>query len=165
MINGFAAEQILFNLINNSSKIKGLKLPSSEELITIASSCKLGRQRIFSATPYLLQEYGIDYRNAQTNQLTTVIDWKLVPSRVILDYIFAIDVVVNILGFVVAIDVTTNPNSIEDKQVKLTKLKPLWRQLGIVQACICYVNNTKSQNLWQSLKSVTKQSQVTAFSL
>ena len=115
MINGFAAEQILFNLINNSSKIKGLKLPSSEELITIASSCKLGRQRIFSATPYLLQEYGIDYRNAQTNQLTTVIDWKLVPSRVILDYIFGIDIVVSILGFVVAIDARANASKMWGK--------------------------------------------------
>ena len=165
MINGYAAEQILFNLIKNSSKIKGFKLPSSEELIKIASSCQLGRQRICSAQPHLIKEYGVDYRNAQTNQLTTVIDWKLVPSRVILDYIFGIDIVVNILGFVVAIDATVNPDSIEDKQLKLTKLKPLWRQLGIDQACICYVNNTKSQNLWQSLKSVTKQSKVTAFSL
>ena len=165
MINGYAAEQILFNLINNSPKIKGFKLPSSEELIHIASSCQLGKQRIKSATPYLLQEYGVDYRNAETNQLTTVIDWKLVPSRVILDYIFGIDVVVNILGFVVAIDATANPNSIEDKQLKLTKLKPLWKQIGIDKACVCYVNNTNSPNLWQSLKSVTKQSQVTAFSL
>ena len=115
MINGFAAEQILFNLINNSSKIKDFKLPSSEELITIASSCKLGRQRIFSATPYLLQEYGIDYRNAQTNQLTTVIDWKLVPSRVILDYIFGIDIVVSILCFVVAIDARANASKMWGK--------------------------------------------------
>jgi hypothetical protein len=73
--------------------------------------------------------------------------------------------VVNILGFVIAIDVTANPNSIEDKQLKLTNLKTLWKQIGIDQACICYVNNTNSTNLWQSLKSVTKQSKVTAFSL
>ena len=52
MINGYAAEQILFNLIKNSSKIKGFKLPSSEELIKIASQSKLGRKRIKSATPY-----------------------------------------------------------------------------------------------------------------
>ncbi len=165
MINGYAAEQILFNLIKTSSKIKRFKLPSSEELIEIASSCQLGRQRIKSAQSHLIKEYGVDYRNAQTDQLTTVIDWKLVPSYVILDYIFGIDIVVNILGFVVAIDVTANPNSIESKQLKLTKLKPLWKQIGIDQACICCVNNTNSTNLWQSLKSVTKQSKVTAFSL
>ncbi|MGB5769130.1 MAG: hypothetical protein WBM32_04565 [Crocosphaera sp.] len=116
MINGFAAEQILFNLINNSSKIKGFKLPSSEELIKIASSCKLGRQRIKSAQPHIMKKYSVDYRNAETNQLTRVIDGKLVPSIVILDYIFGIDIVVNILGFVIAIDITANPNTIEDKQ-------------------------------------------------
>ncbi|MGB5592485.1 MAG: hypothetical protein WBM62_00400 [Crocosphaera sp.] len=165
MLNGFAAEQILFNLLNNSSKIKGFKIPSSEELIKIASNCQLGRQRIKSAQPHIIKEYGIDYRNSQTSQLTRVIDWKLVPSSVILDYIFGIDAVVNILGFVIAIDVTANPNAIEDKQLKLTKLKTLWKQIGIDQACVCYVNNANSTNLWQSLKSVTKQSQVIAFSL
>ncbi len=165
MLNVLTAEQILFNLLNNSSKIKGFKIPSSEELITIASSCQLGRKRISSAQPHLIKEFGVDYRNTETNQLTRVVDWNLVPSRVILDYIFAIDIVVNILGFVVAIDVTTNPNSIEDKQLKLTNLKPLWKQIDIDQACICYVNNTNSTNLWQSLKSVTQQSKVTAFSL
>ena len=165
MINGFAAEQILFNLINNSSKIKGFKLPSSEDLIKIASSSKLGRKRIRSATPHLIKEFGIDYRNSKNNQLTRVLDWKLVPNAIILDYIFGIDAVVNVLGFVVAIDATSNRNTIEDKQLKLTKLKSLWKQIGIDKACVCYVNNTNYTNLWQSLKSVTKQTKVTAFSL
>ncbi len=165
MINGFAAEQILFNLIKNSSKIKGFKLPSSEELIKIASSSKLGIKRIKSATPYVLEEFGVDYRNSETNQLTRVIDWRVVPNTIILDYIFGIDAVVNVLGFVVAIDATSNQNTIEDKQIKLTKLKSLWKQIGIDKACVCYINQTNYTNLWQSLKSVTKQSKVIAFSL
>ena len=165
MINGFAAEQILFNLIKNSSKIKGFKLPPSDKLIKIASNSKVGRQRIKSAQPHLIKEYGVDYRNSKTNELTRVLDWKLVPSSVILDYIFGIDAVVNILGFIVAIDATTNPNIIEDKQLKLTTLKSLWKQIGIDQACVCYINNTNSTNLWQSLKSVTKQNKITTFSL
>ncbi|CCQ57306.1 hypothetical protein CWATWH0005_3822 [Crocosphaera watsonii WH 0005] len=37
--------------------------------------------------------------------------------------------------------------------------------MGLTGSCICYVNNINSQNLWQSLKLVTKQSKVTAFSL
>ncbi|MGB5594573.1 MAG: hypothetical protein WBM62_11145, partial [Crocosphaera sp.] len=75
-----------------------------------------GRQRIKSAQPHIMKKYSVDYRNAETNQLTRVIDGKLVPSIVILDYIFGIDIVVNILGFVIAIDITANPNTIEDKQ-------------------------------------------------
>lgn len=165
MINGFAAEQILSNLITNSKKIKGFNIPSSKELIKIASSSKLGRQRISSATPYLIKEFGVDYRNSQTNQLTRILDWKLVPSSVILDYVFGIDAVVNILGYVIAIDVTANPNIIKNKQLKLSELQPLWKQLGINNACVCYVNNANPTRLWQSLKSVTKQSQVIAFSL
>ena len=73
MINGYAAEQILFNLIKNSSKIKGFKLPSSEELIKIASNSQVGRQRIKSATPHLIKEFGIDYRHPSTNQLSSII--------------------------------------------------------------------------------------------
>ncbi len=165
MINGYAAEQILFNLIKNSSKIKGFKLPSSEELIKIASNSQVGRQRIKSATPHLIKEFGIDYRHPKTNQLSRIIDWEIVPNTIILDYIFGIDTVVNILGFVIAIDVTVNSSKIEEKQQKLTKLKPLWQQLSIDNACVCYINNTNSTNLWQSLKSVAKTSKVLAISL
>lgn len=165
MINGFAAEQILFNLISKSSKIKGCLLPSSEELIKMASQSQLGRKRIKSAIPYLLEEFGVDYRHPKTNQLSRIIDWAMVPNTIILDYIFGIDTVVNILGFVIAIDVTVNSNKIEEKQHKLTKLTPLWQLIGIDKACVCYVSNTKADSLWQSLKSVTKQSKVTTFSL
>ncbi len=165
MINGFAAEQIILNFIKNSSKIKGFKIPSSEKLIKIASSSKLGRKRIKSATPYLIKEFGVDYRHPKTNQLSRIIDWKIVPNTIILDYIFGIDTVVNILGFVIAIDVTVNSSKIEEKQQKLTKLKPLWQLIGIDNACVCYVSNPHPNPLWQCLKSVTKQSQVTAFSL
>ena len=164
MINGFAAEQILSNLITNSKKIKGFKLSSSEQLIRIASSSKLGRQRIKSAQPYLLKEFGIDYRHPETHQLSRIIDWKLVPNSIILDYIFGIDAVVNVLGFVIAIDVTTNPNALAEKQCKLSCLKPLWKQLGIDKACVCYVNNPNSTSLWDSLKTVTKQEKVIAIS-
>ncbi|EAZ88602.1 hypothetical protein [Crocosphaera chwakensis] len=165
MINGYAAEQILFNLIKNSPKIKGFKLPSSEELINIASQSQLGRKRIKSATSFLLEEFGVNYRHPKTNQLSRVLDWQMVPSSIILDYIFGIDTVVNILGFTIAIDVTVNSNKIEEKQQKLTNLKPLWQEIGIDKACVCYVSNPNSNCLWQSLKSVTKQSQVTTFSL
>ncbi|MEM8777572.1 MAG: hypothetical protein AAGF26_01610 [Cyanobacteria bacterium P01_G01_bin.49] len=165
MINGFAAEQILSNLIANSKKIKGFQLPSSQALIKIASSSPLGRQRLASAQPYLLEEFGIDYRHSKTNKLLRTINWKLVPSSVILDYIFGIDAVINVLGFIIAIDVTANPKAIGKKQRKLSLLKPLWKQVGIDKACICYVKNQSPTTLWNSLKTVTKQEKVIAFSL
>jgi hypothetical protein len=165
MINGFAAEQILSNLITTSKKIKGFKLPSSEELIKIASQSELGRKRLNAAHPHLLKEFGVDYRHTEMNQLSQIIDWKLVPNTLILDYIFGIDAVVNVLGFVIAIDVTVNLNAIEEKQHKLSLLKPLWQQVGIDKACICYVNNPSPINLWHSLKTVTKQNQVLVISV
>ena len=165
MLNGFAAEQILSNLITNSPRIKGFQIPSSEELIKIASSSQLGRKRISSAVPYLLEEFGLNYRHPETNRLSRVIDWKLVPSSIILDYIFGIDAVVNVLGFIIAIDVTVNSNALEDKQHKLSWLRPLWQKIGIDQACVCYLENPSPTNLWNSLKRVSKQDKVLAISL
>lgn len=162
MINGFAAEQVLFKLITNSKKIKSFQLPSSEKLIKIASQSQLGRNRIQAAYPYLLSEFGVNYRNTKNNRLTQVIEGNLVPNTVILDYIFGIDTVVNILGYVIAIDVTVNPNKIEEKQAKLTLLKPLWQQVGIDKACVCHLKHQSPLSLWTSLKKVTKQSKVSA---
>jgi hypothetical protein len=164
MINGFAAEQIVFNLIKSSPKIKSFKLPTSEELINIASQSSLGRKRIKSAYPYLLEEFGVNYREENTNQLRQAFDWKLVPNTIILDYIFGIDAVVYILGFVVAIDVTANPNTLEEKQQKLTLLKPLWQRVGIDKACVCYVNKLEI-DLFNRLKTVIKQDKVLAILL
>lgn len=165
MINGFAGEQILSNLIKLTPKIKKFQIPSSLDLIKIASSSRLGRQRIKAAQPYLLSEFGVNYREQQINKLTVILDWKLVPNTVILDYIFGIDAVVNILGYVVAIDVTVNPQEIENKQQKLTRLEPLWQQLGIDKACVCHLKSSTTSNLWNSLKTVINEPQVIAILL
>ena len=165
MLNGFAAEQRVFDLINKSRKIKGFKLPSSEKLIKIASQSKLGRKRIKSATSYLLQEYGVDYRHPETNQLSRILDWEIVPNTVILDYVFGIDAVVNVLGFIIAIDVTINSNAIEKKQQKLSRLRPLWQQAGIDKACVCYFKSESPNNFWNALKTVTKQDKILAISI
>ena len=165
MINGFAGEQIFSNLIKLTPKIKRFQIPSSIELIKIASSSRLGRQRIKAAQPYLLSEFGINYRLQKSNKLTVIIDWECVPNTVILDYIFGIDVVVNILGYVVAIDVTANPQEIENKQQKLARLEPLWQQVGIDKACVCYLTSSTTPNLWNALKAVITQPQVIAISL
>ena len=152
MIAGFAAESILLKLIKGCPKFKPFKLPDSHTLISIAQSTKIGRRRLELARPYLASEYGIS-----SNQN----EWYRVPGAALLDYIFGLDRVVNILGYTVAIDVTANPEAIEEKVAKLQQLKPLWEALGIDRACICHVSQGQSQtSLWDSLKATLKSEQV-----
>ncbi|WP_013325647.1 hypothetical protein [Gloeothece verrucosa] len=164
-MNGFAAEQTFQRLVHNCHKIKTFKLPTSKELINIAISTNIGKRRIISAVPYLHKEFGIIVRNPKTEQLNNIIDWEQIPSTVILDLIFGIDAIVNICGYVVAVDVTANPESVKDKVAKLSRLKPMWSKLGIDQACACLVTDTESPNLWLILKSVIRSQQVISISI
>lgn len=155
MINGFAAEQSFRRLVAGCRKIKSFKLPSSIELVKIASSTELGKRRLALAQPHLLKEFGIDYRHPRTGKLSRSIHWHQVPPRLILDYVFGIDAVVMIAGYAIAVDVTANPNAIEDKVAKLFELKPLWQPLGIDNACACLVSG-HSEEIWPALKSVIR---------
>ncbi|ACK73945.1 hypothetical protein PCC7424_5362 (plasmid) [Gloeothece citriformis PCC 7424] len=164
-MNGFAAEQTFARLIKGCHKIKSFKVPTSKELINIAISTSIGQKRIKSAIPHLHKEFRIIIRNPNTQQLHNIIDWEQIPPTVILDLIFGIDAIVNICGYVVAVDVTANPQALEDKVNKLNKLKPMWRKLGIDKACACLVTGTSSPNIWQSLKSVIRCDRVAAITI
>lgn len=155
MINGFAAELAFARLVANCRKIKPFKLPSSVELVKIANSTLLGKRRLASAKPYLFKEFGIEYRNPRTRKLSRSIHWHQVPPRLILDYVFGIDAVVMIAGYAIAVDVTANPNALEEKVAKLKLLKPLWQQLGIDNACACLLTENCGE-IWYSLKSVIR---------
>jgi hypothetical protein len=164
MINGFAAEQIVERTIAQCPKIKSFKVPSSVELVKIAQSCPLGRQRMAKAKPYLLREFGISYRNIGTGQVQESLDWHQVPPKHLLDCVFGIDLIVTVLGYAIAIDVTANQEDIEFKLEKLKRLKPLWKALNLDLACVCLVANSQP-NLWTAMRSLTRQQEVCAIEI
>ena len=152
MICGFAAETLLHQKIKACPQFKPFKLPSSDALIKMALATQLGRNRLALAQPHLEKEYRLNHQKPE---------WEVVPAQIILDYVFGIDNIVCFLGYAVAIDVTTNPNAIDEKVNKLQALKPLWQQLGIDRACICHVSQGQStSSLWDSLKQTIKTQQI-----
>ncbi|WP_013325700.1 hypothetical protein [Gloeothece verrucosa] len=164
-MNGFAAEQTFQRLVHNCQKIKTFKLPTSKELINIALSSSVGKQRVKSAIPHLHKEFRIIIKNPNTQQLNNIIDWEQIPPTVILDKIFGIDSIVNICGYTIAIDITANPSAVEDKVSKLSHLKPMWSKLGIDKACACLVSDTESPTLWSILKSVIRSEKVISITI
>jgi hypothetical protein len=69
-----------------------------------------------------------------------------------------VDCVVTLLGYVVAIDVTVDSTAVYSKQSKLTKLRPLLRQLGIDSVGVFYADG--SLDIWEKLKAVAKSREV-----
>lgn len=158
IINGFSAEVFLNNWVANCHKIKPFKLPSSREIVNLANSSEIGKIRLEKAKLYLIKEFGIYYRSQ--NQIYLSFDWEQVPSQVILDYVFGIDLVFSYLGYVIAVDVTVNPKTIDGKVRKLHRLKHLWEKLAIDKACICLITNTNTENILASLKTIIKSSKL-----
>ena len=157
-ISGIAAESQLLLAIKNSSKIKFWQLPSTSKLLKIAQSSSFGRRRLAMAIPQLQREYGLPVRNSQTDRSSLSFSWEDVPPSVVLDKIYGIDVIVCILGYVVAIDVTANPNVCQQKKTKLTQLRPLLDQLGIDSVGVFCAD--ESWEIWDRIKAIAKSSEV-----
>lgn len=151
-ISGIAAESQFLLAIKNSSKIKFWQLPSTSKLLKIAQSSSFGRRRLAMAIPQLQREYGLPVRNSQTQQSTLSFSWEDVPPSVVLDKIYGIDVIVCILGYVVAIDVTTDPKICQQKKAKLTQLRPLLDQLGIDSVGVFCAD--ESWEIWDRIKAI-----------
>jgi len=75
-----------------------------------------------------------------------------------LDKIYGIDVIVCILGYVVAIDVTTDPKICQQKKAKLTQLRPLLDQLGIDSVGVFCAD--ESWEIWDRIKAIAKSAEV-----
>jgi len=110
------------------------------------------------AIPHLQQEYGSPVLNSQTDQSSLSFSWEDVPPSVVLDRVFGVDVIVSILGYVVAIDVTANPNATQQKKAKLTQLRPLLEQIGIDSVGIFCAD--ESWEIWDRIKAIAKSSEV-----
>ncbi len=153
---GYAGEQIF------SRQLKAARLPKIEfdsvQLIEIAQSFPIGKERLVQAMPYLLSEYG---RQAGKQ---FKIDWQNVPASVILDYVYGIDNIFNFRGWTIGIDVTVNPNAIADKSVKIQKLKPLWSAIGVDYGAIALIKESCSvEETTAALRLIIKGATVIEF--
>ena len=157
-ISGIAAESQLLLAIKKSSKIKFWHLPSTLELLKIAQSSSLGRRRLAMAISHLQQEYGIPVLNSQTDHSSLSFSWEDVPPSVVLDRVYGIDVIVSILGYVVAIDVTTDPKLCHQKKTKLKQLRPLLDKFGIDSVGVFCAD--ESWDIWDRIKAIAKSSEV-----
>lgn len=143
----------------------------STALIKIAQQSALGRKRIELARPYLTAEYG---RNARqpNGQYLTKLDWSDIPPSVVLDYVYGIDFVINFRGWCLGIDVTANPNAVDDKQSKLDGLQQMWKAIGIDHTAVFVVRlpcsrpaSLETTLLVQQLKQVLRGKQVLELAL
>ena len=129
---GYAGEQIFSRLLL-AARLQLIEF-DSVQLIEIAQSFPIGKERLVQAMPYLLSEYG---RQAGKQ---FKIDWQNVPASVILDYVYGIDSIFNFRGWTIGIDVTVNPEAVYDKSQKLKRLKPLWSAIGIDYGAIALIH-------------------------
>ncbi|MGF1489839.1 MAG: hypothetical protein ACFBSE_22360, partial [Prochloraceae cyanobacterium] len=119
MINGYAGECIFTRKIAETPTIKSYRI-DSKTLIANALKSQTGRSRLKTAAPYLKKEFGINVR--QKDQFLLQFDWNLVPASVILDRVYGLDFCFSFLGYVIAIDVTVDPDAIEEKLSKQKRL-------------------------------------------
>lgn len=133
-ICGYAGEQI-FDRQLKSARLQKIEF-DSVELIKIAESLPVGRERITQAMPYLLSEYGKQLGKKFT------IDWQNVPACIILDYVYGIDSLFTFRGWTIGIDITVNPNAIADKNAKIKRLKPLWSAIGVDYGAIALIRRS-----------------------
>ncbi len=155
-ICGYAGEQMF------SRQLKAARLPKIEfdsvQLIEIAQSFSIGKERLVQAMPYLLSEYG---RQAGKQFR---IDWQNVPASVVLDYVYGIDSIFNFRGWTIGIDVTVNPNAIADKNAKIQRLKPLWSAIGVDYCAIALIHkNCSVEETTAALRLIIKGATVIEF--
>lgn len=135
-MNGQVAEYAWSRLLKSAS-ISTVQFDSLT-LINIAKQSELGKRRIKFALSYILKEYGHSVRQLD-GTFKTKVSWSNVPASVILDYIYGIDSVFSYRGWVLAVDVTVNEDSIRDKQGKLEGLRPMWSAIGIDKVAIAHL--------------------------
>lgn len=157
IINGFAGEAIFTRKIAQLPTIKSYQI-ASKDLIKNALKSKLGRRRLELAAPFLKREFGINVRHNE--KIILQFDWNLVPASIILDRVYGIDFCFWFLGYIVAIDVTVNPNYIEQKLNKQQQLNKLYQQIGIDKIAVCQVGAKGENNLKPLLKQIIRGAKV-----
>ena len=121
LLSGDAAEVCLFKAISASKKIKLAKL---EGVLKKCKSSAVGRKYLEQAFPYLAEEFGV-YTRIRGEEVL-IINESDIPERVFVDWALGIDQVVNYMGHIVGIDITTNPEAIDKKLYKKQALSEVY---------------------------------------
>ncbi len=135
MLCGFAAETALQNLVSQHRRLKPLRF-NTLQVLEVARSHPIGLKRLEAAEPHLKAQYGIPLKNGKIHLI-----WESVPASVLLDYVLAVDVAFGFLGWNYALDVTTNPQAVDEKYRKLKKLRPLFERLEIERVGVCLLQS------------------------
>ena len=138
---GWVGENALNRAIASTSTVKPVSF-SNRQLLSLAKSTPIGRQRLKAALPFLLKEFGIPIKKEESQSNELILDWETLPTTIILDYIFGLDATVNFRGWLVGIDATTISHAVDDKLAKLNWLKPLWQPTGIDHTAVCLMSKT-----------------------
>ena len=157
MINGNDAENLFNCKLLQTPTVKPWKI-KTKDLIKVALQSKLGRRRLEYAKPFLRKEYGINVR--YNDAFILEFDWSLVPASEILDRVFGIDFCFSFLGYIVAIDVTVNPEATEEKLNKQRQLRKLYQAIGIDKTAVCLVQNQGKNDLKTLLKQIIRGAKV-----
>lgn len=127
-IAGYVGE-FCFSRLLAACKINSVSFDSLH-LIKVARQSSIGRERIRLAQPYLLSEYGTPIRD-RDGKYQLELKWDLIPAQVILDRVYGLDAVINFRGWIIGVDITTDPEALIQKRQKLNFLAPLWKCIGI----------------------------------
>jgi hypothetical protein len=149
LLNGDAAEACLFKAASESKKIKIVRL---EGVLKKCKSSSVGRKYFDQSLPYLVEEFG-DSRKIGSKKIL-IIDESDIPESIATDLVLGLDLVINYMGHIIGIDVTTNPEYIEKKLRKKRALSDVYsRDFDIDHALILVVSERFS---FKELEKVIK---------
>jgi hypothetical protein len=120
-LNGQAAEHRIKALCA-VAKCKPQPLPTTREMVQVLESTTFGRARLGTCQKWLMREFSQDGR----------FSYEMVPPSEFLDRVLGIDLLVNYMGYIVAIDVTVNGSSakLESKFQTHKFLRKAYKALG-----------------------------------
>jgi len=154
ILSGHLEETRFTNKLKQISRVKPFT-PDRASLMETAFNTKLGKHRVATAKPHIIKKYGI-LRRTESGKSYQEINWDNVPTKTILDRIYGIDSTFQFFGYNCGIDVTSNPDKVNNKISKLRWLKPLFEAVGIEQTAVCLIERNGKTNLTTALKQVIR---------
>ncbi len=154
-LNGYAAEMNLHRAILDSKKTNFIDLDGSFLADAIESDWA-GLKHLKSAEINLIEEFGV-FEQIGGRSFLTIPDLKDLPQVTILDYVLGVDYLINYAGYIVAIDVTVNVNSVAKKLRKKRELTRVFMTLGVDKTLILVANESFDvEDLHDVLKEVVR---------
>jgi hypothetical protein len=145
-INGFAAESMVSACLAGA-KCKRVPLPSIRVLVEATASTTFGRQRLSHCESWLMREFSVNGN----------FSWDYVPVSEFLDRVLGVDLWVNYMGHLIAIDVTVDPTAktLDSKFQTHKMLRRVYQALGIDKVITLQVSQSgiRHEELREAIKS------------